>query len=180
MQKTPESIVLREYSSPAGVLLLGSFQDRLCLCDWKYRKMRSAIDNRIQKHLKASFTEGNSSVLDTTVLQLEEYFSNRRQDFEIPLLPAGSGFQMTVWEELMKVPYGQCASYRDLAERIGRKEAVRAVAAANGANSISIIIPCHRIIGSNGELTGYAGGLQAKEKLLQLEQGESLQYRLFS
>lgn len=108
-------------------------------------------------------------VLEKTRQQLQEYFSGQRQDFDLPLKPQGTEFQQQVWKALQKVGYGVIASYQEIASRIGKPKAVRAVGAANGRNPIPIVIPCHRIIGSNGKLTGYAGGLDIKEKLLRLE-----------
>lgn len=163
-------ICIQYYKSPYGELVLGAFNEMLCLCDWRYRKRRSAIDKRLTTCLKTTFTEGRSKVLSQTMQQLEEYFHHERKHFDLPLQIIGTEFQQQVWRELVKVPFGETATYRQLAEAVGRKDAVRAVASANGANAISIIIPCHRIIGSNGKLVGYAGGLAAKEKLLQLEQ----------
>ncbi len=152
-------------------MVLGSFDDKLCLCDWRYRKMRSAVDARISRGLNAEFIESDATVLRETKRQLDEYFRAERKRFELPLLMVGSDFQKSVWDELLKIGYGETSSYLGLAERMGNKNAVRAVAGANGANAISIIVPCHRIIGGKGELVGYAGGLKAKEKLLALECG---------
>jgi methylated-DNA-[protein]-cysteine S-methyltransferase len=163
-------IIIQYYKTPFGELVLGAFNERLCLCDWRYRKMRVAIDSRIKKGLGANFTEGHSDVINQSIKQLAEYFNYERKSFDIPLLTVGTDFQKNVWSELINVSFGSTASYMQLAEGIGNKKAVRAVAAANGANAISIIIPCHRIIGSNGALVGYAGGLKTKEKLINLEQ----------
>ena len=138
--------------------------------------MRQRVDNRIKKGLMADYIEKDNSVLSETRVQLNEYLANTRSDFTIPIQLVGSEFQKTVWEALLEVPYGSTSTYSKIAKDINNIKAVRAVANANGANSISIIIPCHRIIGSNGELTGYAGGLPAKEKLLKLENN----YDLFS
>lgn len=162
-------VVIQYHKSPYGELLLGSFGDSLCLCDWRYRKKRDAIDRRLENKLNADFVQGDSDVISRTIQQLNEYFNFERNVFDIPLLLAGTAFQKTVWNELIKVPYGKTASYALLAESVGNKKAVRPVASANGANAISIIVPCHRIIGSDGALTGYAGGLNAKQKLLELE-----------
>lgn len=131
--------------------------------------MRATIDNRLKKGLGAEFVEQDNAVLKAARGQLDEYFGQDRTVFTMPLLMVGTEFQKTVWHALMLVPYGTSASYLELAGRINRERAVRAVASANGANALSIFIPCHRIIGSNGELAGYAGGLPAKKKLLQLE-----------
>jgi methylated-DNA-[protein]-cysteine S-methyltransferase len=101
--------------------------------------------------------------------QLKEYFGRQRKKFDLPLEIFGTEFQKKVWNELRKIPYGETISYGELANRMGDKNLMRAVAAANGANPISIIIPCHRVIGTNGSLTGYGGGLDVKQKLLELE-----------
>jgi methylated-DNA-[protein]-cysteine S-methyltransferase len=101
--------------------------------------------------------------------QIDEYFEGGRRQFDLPLRPAGTEFQLRVLEELQKIPYGETASYREVAERIGRPRAVRAVGAANGRNPLPIVIPCHRVIGANGDLTGFGGGLDTKEALLRLE-----------
>jgi methylated-DNA-[protein]-cysteine S-methyltransferase len=113
--------------------------------------------------------------------QLAAYFQGERQEFSIPLEPDGTGFQKQVWQQLLTVPYGRTASYMDIAKAIGNEKSVRAVGLANGQNPISIIIPCHRIIGSDGSLTGYGGGLWRKEWLLKHEGslGSSLQMSLF-
>jgi methylated-DNA-[protein]-cysteine S-methyltransferase len=131
--------------------------------------MRTTIDNRIQKGLKAEYVEESSGVISETIKQMEEYFNLERKEFTIPLLLVGTDFQKSVWQGLIDTPFGTTASYLELSKRIGNEKAVRAVASANGANSISILVPCHRIIGSNGDLVGYAGGLDVKKKLLEIE-----------
>lgn len=107
--------------------------------------------------------------LDDVARQLDEYFAGKREVFEVRLAPLGTAFQREVWQALQRIPYGTTCSYGDLAEQIGRPRAVRAVGTANGANPIAIIVPCHRVIGSNGTLTGYAGGVERKQILLELE-----------
>lgn len=119
--------------------------------------------------LGAEIVDSTSPVIELSVAQLDEYFSGKRHDFDIPLLFAGTDFQKMVWNALLDIPYGMTVSYSEMARRIGRPEAVRAVANANGANAISIFAPCHRVIGSDRTLTGYGGGLDAKEYLLKLE-----------
>jgi len=163
-------IFIQYWQSPVGELILGSYGEKLCLADWRYRKQRERVDRRLQKSLEATYVKVSSPVINETITQLKEYFSTERKDFDIPLLLAGTNFQQSVWNGLMQIPYGKTASYLELAKNIGNEKAVRAVASANGANAISILVPCHRIIGSNGTLTGYAGGLDVKKKLLELEQ----------
>ncbi|MBF4983464.1 methylated-DNA--[protein]-cysteine S-methyltransferase [Nonlabens mediterrranea] len=106
---------------------------------------------------------------DIVIEQLEEYFTKKRKHFNIPLLFTGTDFQKEVWNELLNIPYGQTISYLTLSRKLQKEKAIRAVASANGANAISILVPCHRVIATDGKLTGYAGGLTAKKKLLQLE-----------
>ncbi len=163
------TISIQYYKSPVGEILLGSYEGKLCLADWKYRRMRSTIDKRIQSGLNAEYVEQSSEVIEETIKEMKEYFAGERKDFDIPLLMVGTDFQKSVWEGLIQVPCGTTASYLELSRNIGNEKAVRAVASANGANAISILIPCHRIIGSNGDLVGYAGGLPVKKKLLELE-----------
>lgn len=157
------------FKSPVGELIIASQNDELCICDWRYRKMRNSIDNRITKGLNASLKHEDSDVIQLTIKQLNEYFAKKRQQFSIPLLLVGTDFQKQVWNELLNIPFGQTESYLGLSKKMGDEKAIRAVASANGANAISIIVPCHRIIGSNGDLVGYAGGLPAKNQLLELE-----------
>jgi len=163
-------INIQYYKTNYGEFILGSYDEKLCMVDFRYRKMRKTIDERIKKGLNAEFVEQDDDILQKTRLQLNEYFSMRRREFDIPLLMVGTDFQKSVWEALIKVPYGTTSTYLQLARETGNKKAVRAVANANGANAIGIIIPCHRIIGTNGALTGYAGGLPLKKRLLALEQ----------
>ncbi|MEZ8826341.1 methylated-DNA--[protein]-cysteine S-methyltransferase [Vibrio amylolyticus] len=108
-------------------------------------------------------------ILREAAVQLDEYFASERTEFQLTLAPQGTDFQQKVWHELCKIPYGESWSYKELAERLGKPTASRAVGMANGKNPISIIVPCHRVIGKSGKLTGYAGGLDAKKTLLKLE-----------
>ncbi len=133
------------------------------------QKKRTAVDNRIKTLLNAEYVEGESAVIEETKAQLIDYFEGKRENFTIPLELAGSEFQKQVWEALIQIPYGQTKSYLELSNDMENPKAIRAVASANGANAISILVPCHRIIGSNGDLTGYAGGINTKKKLLELE-----------
>ncbi len=139
------------------------------MADWRYRKMRDRIDRRVQKGLNATFVEEESVVLKKAKEELEAYFKGVRKRFDIPLLMVGTEFQKSVWQGLLQIPFGETVSYLDLAKGIDNQKAVRAVASAVGANAISLLIPCHRIIGTDGSLTGYAGGLDAKKKLLEIE-----------
>ena len=135
------------------------------------------MDRRIQDGLKASLVEAGSLIIEKCKEQLLEYFNGERKDFDLPVLLVGSEFQKGVWESLMEIPYGKTVSYISLSRKLGDEKAIRAVARANGENALAIIVPCHRVLGSDGSLTGYAGGLRVKKKLLQLE-GASLQQEL--
>lgn len=122
------------------------------------------------KFVNHNFIENKENkIIRQTIKQLDEYFRGKRKKFELPLNPKGTEFQKKVWLQLMKIPYGKTATYKDIATLIGNPNASRAVGNANNKNPIAIIIPCHRVIGSNNKLTGYAGGLDKKEKLLNLE-----------
>ena len=162
-------ITLQRYSSPCGGLVLGSFGDRLCLCDWEGGRPRKSTELRLKRLLKAEFKEGISDVMEIANKQLDEYFHRERRGFDIPLLFVGTDFQKKVWNELLNIPYGTSISYGEMSSRLGVPKAVRALANANGANALSVIVPCHRVIGSDGSLTGYGGGLERKRFLLDLE-----------
>lgn len=120
-------------------------------------------------HRPAAGWERHDRAFDDVATQLTEYFAGRRRAFELPLAPEGTPFQLRVWNALLDIPYGETISYGELAARIGDRSASRAVGLANGSNPLPIVIPCHRVIGSNGKLTGYGGGLPIKERLLTLE-----------
>ena len=162
-------INIQYYKTKIGEMILGSLDDDLCLLDFRYRKMRATVDKRIKKGLNAEFIEQEDETLIKTKQQLEEYLAGDRKEFEVPIITVGTDFQQSVWEALMNVPYGTTSTYLQLAKDINNPKAVRAVANANGANAIGLIIPCHRIIGTNGELVGYGGGLAVKKRLLKLE-----------
>lgn len=166
---TSEHIAIQYHTTPMGELIIGAYNDELCLCDWRYRRMRPAIDKRIQEGLEATYTEASVPVITATIEQLTAYFNGQLREFDLPLKLVGTEFQQTVWQALQTIPLGSTKTYLGLSKRLGNPKAIRAVATANGANAISIIIPCHRIIGSQGEMVGYAGGVSAKQKLLHLE-----------
>lgn len=148
------------YESPIGQLLLAGSGAALNYVSFSSGRHAVAIDPEWRE---------NGSVFDGVVDQLREYFAGERKTFSLTLIPEGTEFQRAVWSELRNIPYGETISYKELAERIGRPKAVRAVGAANGANPIPIIIPCHRVIGNDGSLTGFGGGLPLKKRLLDLE-----------
>jgi methylated-DNA-[protein]-cysteine S-methyltransferase len=116
---------------------------------------------------------GDCDVLQSCALQLDEYFNRERTAFDLPLHPRGTDFQLRVWKALEEIPYGETRSYSEIARSIGSPDAVRAVGAANGRNPLPIVVPCHRVIGANGSLTGFGGGLPLKKLLLELESGNA-------
>ena len=147
-------------NSPIGDLLLAGDDDALSLIGFPQGKMR---------HDPEPDWIFNEKPFAAVRQQLEEYFTGERKDFDLPLHLSGTDFQVQVLQELQRIPYGETTSYGDIAKRIGRPKAMRAVGAANGRNPIPIIVPCHRVIGSSGDLTGFGGGLDTKEALLRLE-----------
>lgn len=155
-----DQVFYTEISSPAGLLFLSA--DAVGLRQILFVNGRSSV------RPEPGWRE-NSTALAETIRQLRAYFAGELQTFNLPLAPQGTRFQLEVWRRLCEIPYGETISYGELARRIGNPKASRAVGLANGANPISIVVPCHRVIGSNGKLTGYGGGLDAKEKLLALE-----------
>ena len=126
-------------------------------------------DKAADRLVKNGFEQGETPLIKKAAAQLREYFDGKRKTFDLPLAPRGTEFQLTVWKALQAIPYGKTCSYGQLADKIGNPKACRAVGMANNRNPITIIIPCHRVIGSNGNLTGYAGGLDLKDKLIMLE-----------
>lgn len=150
----------RYLNTPIGDLLLAGDDEGLSMIGFPQGKMRRepepgwVLDERM---------------LEYAARQLEEYFAGQRREFDLPLHLTGTEFQVRVLEELQRIPYGETTSYSAIAERIGRPKATRAVGAANGRNPIPIVIPCHRVIGSGGNLTGFGGGLETKAELLRLE-----------
>lgn len=156
-------------TTPLGPMLVGATDAALSLLEFVDRRMLPTQIARIRKALGAVFVPGSNEVIDETGRQVAEYFRGVRTRFELPLGPCGSDFQRSVWRELERIRYGATLSYADVARAIGRSSAVRAVGRANGMNAIAIVIPCHRVVGSDGKLTGYGGGLWRKKRLLDLE-----------
>lgn len=157
--------------SPVGALHLVASKDGLVALLWadldaELSRVRIAIEQ-----LDESADNAQSGVFDLAQRQLDEYFAGTRISFDVPLDPRGTEFQRSVWASLIDIPYGLTSSYGQQARAINRPRAVRAVAAANGRNPISIVVPCHRVIGADGSLTGFAGGLEVKSWLLEHERG---------
>ena len=151
-----------EMSSPVGILKLVAHEHALVAVLWEN-------ENPKRVRLAELIEDQQHPILLETQKQLNEYFAGQRQNFDLPLDFEGTEFQQKVWQALLSIPFGETRSYKDIAEQIGNVKAVRAVGAANGKNPISIIAPCHRVVGANGKLVGFAGGLENKDVLLKLE-----------
>lgn len=152
-------------NSPVGLLTLIASDDSLHAVVWE--KHLEELQNK--KTFNDMIQNDKHPIIVLTKKQLSEYFEQKRTHFDIPLAPTGTPFQLQAWSELSKIPYGETISYGEQAKRCGDKKKARAVGMANGKNPISIIVPCHRVIGSNGKLTGFGGGLDTKSFLLRLE-----------
>jgi len=155
--------------TPIGPMLAGGTEEGICLLEFVDRRMLETQINRVTHRLQARVLPGECSYFELLKKQLDEYFSSKRRQFEVPLILAGTPFQQRVWKLLQSIPFGETRSYKQQAQALGEPAAIRAVARANGDNRISILIPCHRVIGANGELVGYGGGLRRKQYLLKLE-----------
>ena len=162
-------ICIQFYSSPCGELILASMGNALCLCDWNGMPCAERNKRRLDRYVNVVFCTESSPVLEQTKRQLDDYFAGHRKTFDIPLHPFGTDFQLLVWRALIDIPYGETRTYMEIATKIGNAKGVRAVAQAIGANGIDILIPCHRVIGSNHSMTGYTGGLDKKKFLIELE-----------
>jgi methylated-DNA-[protein]-cysteine S-methyltransferase len=154
-------IALRTMASPVGPLLLAASDTALVAIEFR--------ENRHPVRRGADWREGDNAVLRQAECELQEYFAGTRRVFDLPLVPRGTAFQRQVWNALAHIPYGRTWSYRDLAHHLGKPAATRAVGAANGRNPLPIVLPCHRVIGADGSLTGFGGGLETKAFLLRLE-----------
>jgi AraC family transcriptional regulator, regulatory protein of adaptative response / methylated-DNA-[protein]-cysteine methyltransferase len=162
-------ITLTRIETPLGPMMAGAVDEGVCLLEFTDRRMLETQLSVVAKRFNAPLIQGTHPHFDALTRELSEYFAGRRKNFSVPLAAPGTSFQQLVWDELRRIPYGSTRSYKQQAEAIKMPEAVRAVANANGMNRISIIIPCHRVIGSDGQLTGYGGGLWRKKWLLDME-----------
>lgn len=162
-------ILLKHIETPIGTMVACATDKGICMLEFSDSKVLEAELKEISKLEKAPIIQGESPYFALLEQELSEYFAGKRQVFSVPLSPFGTDFQQRVWQVLRTIPYGQTWSYKEQAIALGSPQSVRAVANANGQNHISILIPCHRVIGSNGTLTGYGGGLWRKKFLLELE-----------
>ncbi len=167
--KMQKIVDLKRIETPLGTMIACANENGICMLEFSDRKALPTELKEISKHFDANVVQGENPHFKTLEKELEEYFEGKRKDFTVPLAPVGTDFQKKVWEILRTIPYGTIRTYQQQADTLGNPKAVRAVANANGLNKISIIIPCHRVIGSNGTLTGYGGGIWRKQKLLELE-----------
>lgn len=159
----------RIVETPLGPMVAGAVEEGLCLLEFTDRRMLDTQMAVVKKRFGLPVIPGPSRWIDQVESELREYFAGRRREFTVPLVFPGTPFQNSVWTELRKIPNGETISYEEMARRVGRPRAVRAVGTANGANRIAILIPCHRVVNKNGGLGGYGGGLRRKEALLALE-----------
>lgn len=162
-------IFKQNIETPIGTLVACATEENLCLLQFSDNKKLDAILKNISRHLQMEIVEKENALLKKLEIQLQEYFNGKRTIFSIPMSPIGTDFQKSVWKVLQDVPYGKTISYQEQSILLHNPKAIRAVANANGQNKIVILLPCHRIIGTNGSLTGYSAGIWRKQKLLELE-----------
>ncbi len=167
--KVNDCLTFTRFTTPIGPMMAIANEDGICLLEFTDRRMLETELKQLQKIFKSSILPGQSKYFEPLKKQLEEYFDGKRKNFDIPLVTPGTQFQNNVWKILQTIPYGETRSYKAQSIALGNVKAVRAVANANGFNRIAIIIPCHRVIGENGKLVGYGGGLWRKQWLLNLE-----------
>jgi AraC family transcriptional regulator, regulatory protein of adaptative response / methylated-DNA-[protein]-cysteine methyltransferase len=175
-------IITTKIETELGTMIAGAAEDGICLLEFSDRRMLNTEYKDLARYLKTTIEEGDSGYFNTLRLQLTEYFEGIRKVFTLPLVTPGTPFQQAVWKELLNIPFGSTRSYLEQSLALGKPESIRAVANANGMNRISVIIPCHRVIGADGSLTGYGGGLKRKRWLLDHEKrysGKALDLSLF-
>lgn len=175
-------IKIIKIETPIGEMVAGATDEGVCLLEFTDRRMLPTEYKDLTRLLKTILEEGENIHLKTLRKQLKEYFDGKRKEFTIPLVTPGSAFQQAVWKELQNIQFGSTRSYQEQAIALNRVDSVRAVANANGMNRISIVVPCHRVIGSDGHLTGYGGGLKRKRWLLDHEKrysGKAVDLSLF-
>lgn len=162
-------ILITRFATPLGLMMAGAVNDKLCLLEFCDRRMLATELEQLQRIHRSVYLTAHCPLFDEAKIQLDEYFAGNRTEFDLPLSMEGTPFQQLVWNALLTIPYGKTRSYAEQARSIQNPQAVRAVGRANGMNRIAIIVPCHRVIGEDGSLTGYGGGLERKQWLLSHE-----------
>jgi len=170
------TIVITKIPTPFGTMIAGATTRGICMLEFMDRRMLETQLGRLEKYFSAHVVSGTSPFFIQLNTELKEYFSGSRKTFDVPLEIKGTKFQESVWDALLAIPYGKTVSYQEQAIAINNPKAVRAVAKANGDNRIGIIIPCHRVIGKDGKMTGYGGKIWRKEYLLNLERHEAFEH----
>lgn len=175
-------IRFRKIETPLGTMTAAATDEGICLLEFSDRNTLPAEYHELEKLLNQKFEEGDNQNISMLEEQLKEYFNGLRKEFDINMITPGTDFQKSVWRELCNIPYGSTRSYTEQSEALGKPLAIRAIANANGMNRIAIVIPCHRVIGANGSLVGYGGGLRRKQWLLDHEKkysGQAVDLSLF-
>jgi len=167
------SIWINRVATPLGSMIMGVSDQGLCLLEFAERRMLDTQLKRLRQRMGRVFLPGDHPLMQQVKNELDAYFEGNLREFTVPLQTPGTAFQESVWQALVDIPYGETRSYGDIANEISQASAVRAVGRANGDNRISIIVPCHRVVGATGQLTGYGGGLWRKEYLLAMEQAQA-------
>ena len=171
------SIWINRIATPLGSMIVGVHDNGLCLLEFAERRMLDTQLKRLSQRMGRVFLPGDHPMMDRVKKGLDAYFNGSLRECAVPWQSPGTVFQEAVWQALTEIPYGETRSYADIANQIGHHDAVRAVGRANGDNRIAIVIPCHRVVGAGGELTGYGGGLWRKDYLLALEQAQAFPLR---
>lgn len=175
-------IATTKIETELGIMIAGAVEEGICLLEFHDRRMLNTEYKDLARYFKTTIEEGENIHFEILRKELTGYFEGSLKEFSVPIIAPGSAFQKSVWQELLNIPYGTTRSYLEQSIALGKPESIRAVANANGMNRISIIIPCHRVIGSDGHLTGYGGGLKRKKWLLDHEKkysGKAIDLTLF-
>jgi AraC family transcriptional regulator of adaptative response/methylated-DNA-[protein]-cysteine methyltransferase len=166
---TREALYVAQIATPLGPLLAAATRDAICFAEFTDRRALEAQVRTLRRHFALPVVPARNELLRRLTQQLEQYFAGERRAFDLPLAAPGTPFQRRVWDALAAIPYGETRSYAEIAQQAGTPRARRAVGRANGMNRIAILLPCHRVVGADGQLTGYGGGLWRKQRLLELE-----------
>lgn len=173
LNKTEKVITMTEFATPLGPMLAGATTEGICILEFTNRIKLEKEIAELQTLLNAESIQGRNQHLDQLEIELQEYFDGKRKTFDVPLHTPGNDFSQSVWKTLQEIPYGETCSYKEQADKMNNPKAIRAIATTNGRNRLAIIIPCHRVIGSNGSMTGYAAGIDKKKWLLKFERENS-------